>query len=72
MRGTFTLPDGSKVRSASQRRYVVVAHFPSHGYSPVKRSDTLSRLTGYAQHLRSVAPSRNPYIVDTHTGEVVR
>jgi hypothetical protein len=63
--GTFTLPDGSRVRTNSQRRYVAFRK-GQRGWRVVKRSDHLVVLRNHPQ------VHYGDRLVDTHTGEVVR
>ena len=72
MKGTFTLPDGSKVRTSSQRRFVVFTTggiYDASGFAQrwgvYARSDSLDTAR---RRRRSTAD----VILDTHTGEVVR
>jgi hypothetical protein len=72
---TLTTPSGLKVRSASQRRYVLVAEYEANEAHPhrahiSKRSDKLSTLrTEIARSGR--VPSRTWHIFDTVTKEKV-
>jgi hypothetical protein len=62
--GTFTLPDGTKVRAASQRRYIVVNPRYS-GNGIIRRSDS------FATAKTAWLSSSGSYIVDTVTGDTL-
>lgn len=65
MQGTFTPPTGERVRTDSQRRYVIWRTWTDAKPSIVRRTDNLVTA-------RRVVQTSRYYIVDTHTGEVVR
>jgi hypothetical protein len=64
MQGTFTLKDGSKVRSQSQRRFIVVSTYTSKPRI-VKRSDNLQVADHFAMRLTHAV------VIDTTTGKEV-
>ena len=74
MKGTFTLPDGQKVRVASTRRYVVVGNRWQDGRFRVEvRSDSegtiLARWRAMSRQYRS---GHAFYVIDTVEGKVIR
>ena len=76
---TLTLPSGAKVRTASQRRYVLVRDVVSRtGDKPpkgdvVKRSDTLATVQRHRKGSYFDATTAiTEHVFDTVTGEQVR
>jgi hypothetical protein len=79
MRATLVTPRGTKVKTQTQRRYVVVAEQITDGLptgaSIEKRSDALSTLETHVRrrgaHSGSLGYGTRRFIFDTRTGEQV-
>jgi len=78
VKGTFELPDGSKVRVASQRRYVVVSDrwsAPEGAARPFRveaRSDSLDTILTRWRAMARGNRTYSHHVIDTETKEVIR
>jgi hypothetical protein len=78
MRGTFTLPNGAKVRTATQRRYVLLVCQFRDDVSIERRSDSLATVEAeFNRHLNTARSGDSAirtrwFILDTVTGEILR
>ena len=68
MKGTFTV-HGQRVRTSSNRRYVMFDFYGGECTGIYRRSDTLGTLT--TLRTRQCKTAQRLPIVDTHTGEVL-
>jgi len=66
------LPDGSTVRTATARRFVLAARFAERDAFIVKRSDNVETLRKEARRFGIPKGLAAKAILDTATGEVVR
>jgi hypothetical protein len=73
MKGTFTLPDGSRVRVGSQRRYVVVSdRWQDTGFRVEARSDSLDTILTRWRAMARGNRTYSHHVIDTETKEVIR
>jgi len=76
VKGTFTLPEGHKVRVASARRYVVVSNrWQDDKFRVEARSDSRDTILARWRSLQRQANAAGSYtyhVIDTVEGEVIR
>lgn len=70
MRRTFSLPDGSKVRTRTVRDLVLIIQSPGQDGHVAVRSDNLKTIGRHARWLHQRATSASLYVGDTVTGEL--
>lgn len=73
MRGTFTLPSGRKVRTASERRYVLIGN-DTGAARILARSDSSGTIRAKRTAARRRSSNMNEafFIIDTNTGETIQ